>query len=110
MRDIKDVAVACWRLEKWVDKTNVEKKMAAKSALRILNEYLLENGIEIRDLTGERFSSGLSVEVIGNESEETDAEKLIIRETIKPVLLENGSVIQAGQVILAKKEESKIKE
>lgn len=100
MADITEIAVAAWRLEKWLDNVNVERKMAAKSALRAIKKYLSENNIEVIDLTGSKFDVGLAVSVVNNESDETDEDKLIISEMVKPIIKENGAVIQYGQVIL----------
>jgi LysM repeat protein len=100
MADITEIAVASWRLEKWLDNVNVERKMAAKSALRAIKKYLSENSIEVIDLTGSKFDVGLAVSVVNNESDETDEDKLIISEMVKPIIKENGAVIQYGQVIL----------
>lgn len=100
MTDITEIAVASWRLEKWLDNVNVERKMAAKSALRAIKKYLSENNIEIIDLTGTRFDVGLAITVVNNESDETDEDKLVISEMVKPIIKQNGSVIQYGQVIL----------
>jgi len=100
MADITEIAVASWRLEKWLDNVNVERKMAAKSALRAIKKYLSENNIEIIDLTGAKFDVGLAITVVNNESDETDEDKLVISEMVKPIIKENGSVIQYGQVIL----------
>ena len=38
--DIKELAVAAWRLEKWLDNLVVDRKMAAKSALRSIKKYI----------------------------------------------------------------------
>lgn len=100
MADITEIAIASWRLEKWLDNVNVERKMAAKSALRAIKKYLSENNIEIIDLTGAKFDVGLAITVVNNESDETDEDKLVISEMVKPIIKENGSVIQYGQVIL----------
>lgn len=100
MADITEIAVAAWRLEKWLDNVNVERKMAAKSALRAIKKYLSENSIEVIDLTGSKFDVGLAVSVVNNESDETDEDKLVISEMVKPIIKENGAVIQYGQVIL----------
>ena len=100
MADITEIAVASWRLEKWLDNVNVERKMAAKSALRAIKKYLSENNIEIIDLTGAKFDVGLAITVVNNESDETDEDKLVISEMVKPIIKENGAVIQYGQVIL----------
>jgi len=99
--DIKELAVATWRLEKWVDNLNYDRKMAAKSALRIIKKFLNASGIEIRDPLGSKFDPGLAVEVVNNESEETSNEEdLIIIETLSPYLYQNGELIQHARVII----------
>ena len=100
MADITEIAIAAWRLEKWLDNVNVERKMAAKSALRAIKKYLKENDIETLDLTGSKFDVGLAVSVVNNESDEVDEDNLIISEMVKPIIKERGAVIQYGQVIL----------
>ena len=103
MTDITELAVASWRLEKWLDRVNVERKMAAKSALRTIKKYLHEKEIEVEDLTGERFDVGLAVTVVNNESEEAEEDKLLISEMVRPIVKEKGAVIQYGQVVLNEK-------
>lgn len=99
--DIKELAVATWRLEKWVDNINYDRKMAAKSALRSIKKFLSASGIEIRDPLGSKFDPGLAVEVVNNESEETSNEEdLIIIETLSPYLYQNGELIQHARVII----------
>jgi hypothetical protein len=99
--DIKELAVAAWRLEKWVDNLNYDRKMAAKSALRSIKKFLTASGIEIRDPVGSKFDPGLAIEVVNNESEDADNEEnLIIIETISPYLYQNGELIQYARVII----------
>ena len=100
MADKTEIAIAAWRLEKWLHNVNVERKMAAKSALRAIKKYLKENDIETLDLTGSKFDVGLAVSVVNNESDEVDEDNLIISEMVKPIIKERGAVIQYGQVIL----------
>lgn len=97
--DIKELAISYWRMEKWLNNTNVERKMAANSALRSIKRYLEGNKIEVLDLVGQHFDSGLAVDVINNDVPEgTDDSKIIISETIKPIIMQEGAVIQFGQV------------
>ncbi len=44
--NIKDLATAVWRLEKWIDNVNVERKMAAISSLRNIKKYYLHKEME----------------------------------------------------------------
>ena len=110
MADIKELAIAAWRLEKWIDSINVEKKMAGKSALRSIKKYLEEAEITTEDWTGQKFDTGLAVIVINNEDEDCDDEDLIIVEMVRPVILEKGSVIEFGRVIIGSTPRSTIAE
>lgn len=101
MNNIIDLAVAYWRLEKWVANATVEKKMAANSSLRTMKRFLDANGIEIRDLTGQAFDYGMNLKVIHSDMPENDpTAKPIISEMIKPMVLQNGSVVSAGEVVI----------
>ena len=61
MTSIMELATAAWRLEKWLNNLKSERKMAAKSALRIIKKFLEENEIEIEDLTERKFDVGLAI-------------------------------------------------
>ena len=98
--DIKELAVAAWRLEKWLDNLHADRKMAAKSALRSIKKYISASGVEVVDPVGSKFDPGLAVEVISNEAEGTPEDQLIISETISPYIYENGELIQHARVII----------
>lgn len=98
--DIKELAVATWRLEKWLDNLVADRKMAAKSALRGIKKYISAYGIEIKDPIGAKFDPGLAVEVVNNENEDAEDSDLIIIETLSPYLYQNGELIQHAKVII----------
>ena len=99
--NIGDVALAYWRLEKWINDINVERKTAATSSLRIIKRYLDENGIELKDYVGRRYDAGFAIDVIGITTERSiPEEELIVSETLIPLILENGEVLKYGQVML----------
>lgn len=104
--DIKELAIATWRLEKWLDNLNAERKMAAKSALRSIKKYLSAIGVETKDPIGSKFDAGLAVEVVNNEAPELPEEELIIIETLAPYVYQDGELIQYARVIIG----SEIKE
>lgn len=104
--DIKELAVAAWRLEKWLDNLNAERKMAARSALRSIKKYIADSGVEIKDPIGAKFDPGLAIEVVNNEAEYLPEEELIIIETLSPYIYLNGELIQRARVIIG----SEIKE
>lgn len=98
--DIKELAVAAWRLEKWLDNLNSDRKMAAKSALRSIKKYIAALAVEVVDPIGSKFDPGLAIEVVNNEAPETPEEDLIIIETLAPYVYQNGELIQHARVII----------
>lgn len=98
--DIKELAVAAWRLDKWLSNLNVDRKMAAKSALRSIKKYLEASGIVVKDPLGAKFDPGLAIEVINNEAEDTPEDELIITETLSPYIYQDGQLIQYARVII----------
>lgn len=98
--DIRELATATWRLEKWLDNLNAERKMAAKSALRNIKKYISGCNVEVKDPLGSKFDPGLAVEIVNNESPETPEEELIIIETLAPYVYQDGELIQYARVII----------
>ena len=102
--NIGDIALAYWRMEKWVNEINVERKTAATSALRQMRRYLDENGIELKDYLGEKYDSGFAIDVIGRSTDKDIPEnELVVSETLTPLILENGEVLKYGQVMLGER-------
>ena len=95
--ELCSLATAIWRLKRWSDKN--QDVMEVKSVAYSLMKYITEQNIEIIDLTGERFNDGLAVSIIDS----SDDEQPYIVQMLKPIILQNGSVIQYGQVCLGKK-------
>lgn len=102
--ELSEFALNYWRLSNWVNNVNVERKMQANSALKKIGSYLDGQGIELRDLTGERYSDGFAADVIGIDSE-TDIpdDEMIVSEMVRPIILLNGTVVKYGQVVLGDK-------
>jgi len=98
--DIKELAVAAWRLEKWLDNLNADRKMAAKSALRSIKKYITASGVEVKDPIGAKFDAGLAVEVVNNEADGVPEEELIIIETLSPYVYQDGELVQHARVII----------
>lgn len=98
--DIKELAVAAWRLEKWLDNLNADRKMAAKSALRSIKKFITASGVEVKDPVGSKFDPGLAVEVVNNEAEDVPEEELIIIETLAPYVYQDGELVQHARVII----------
>lgn len=98
--DIKELAVAAWRLEKWLDNLNSDRKMAGKSALRSIKKFISASKVEVKDPVGSKFDPGLAVEVVNNEAECADEEDLIIIETLTPYVYQGKKLIQNARVII----------
>lgn len=101
MTDLKELAVAYWRLKKWVDERSTEKKLAAESSLRIMEEYLTSNGISVVDLTNQIYDAGLAAEIIFCENPEVPCENPVITETLRPIILQNNAVALNGQIVIS---------
>ena len=103
MSDIKSLAVAKWRLEKWLDKADIDKKLPAESSIRVISEYLEEQGIKIIDPSGQEYDTGLAVDVVCVEDTESKSRKpSVITQVMAPIVLENDEVISRGQVVISK--------
>ena len=98
--DIKELAIAAWRLERWLDNLNSDRKMAAKSALRSIKKYISASGVNVKDPIGSKFDPGLAIEVVNNEAGDSDEENLIIIETLAPYVYQNGELLQHARVII----------
>lgn len=98
--NIAELAVAAWRLERWLDNLNAERKMAAKKSLREIKKFLDASDIEVVDPLGWKFDPGLAVEVVNNEAEDVEDDKLLIIQTNSPIVKQNGAVTQYGKVVL----------
>lgn len=98
--DIKELAAAYWRLEKWLENLNSDRKMAAKSALRSIKKYISASRVEVIDPIGSKFDPGLAIEVINNEAEGLAEEDLVIIETLTPYVYQDGGLIQYARVII----------
>jgi len=98
--NIAELAVAAWRLERWLDNLQAERKMAAKSSLRSIKKFLDASGVEIVDPVGWKFDPGLPIEVVNNEAPDVDESDLIVIETNAPIIKKDDAPIQFGRVIL----------
>lgn len=105
--ELSELALNYWRLSNWVGNVNVERKAQANSAMKKMGAYLEKQGIELKDLVGEKYSDGFAADVMGIESE-TDLpdDEMIVIETVRPIIMLNGTVIKYGQVVLGDKVKS----
>ena len=99
--DIGELALAYWRLNKWVTNVSVERKSAAQGSLRQMKKYLDKNNVELLDFCGQKYDSGFAIDVIGVTTDKNlPEEEMIISETLCPLILQNGEILKYGQVML----------
>lgn len=104
---LEELAVAVWRLERWLDNLKVERKMAGVSALRVMKRFLSDLDVEVRDPLGAKFDPGLAIEVVNNEAEDAPEETLVIIETISPYVYQAGMLVKHAKVIIGTELEMK---
>lgn len=111
MGKIIDLSIAYWRLNKWVESAPIERKIAAENSLRTIKSYLDENNITVVDLTGQPYDPGLSVDIVYNENEDSSSENnLLVSEMMSPIIIQDGTVIQFGQVVVSNKTKESVAE
>ncbi|SFB81679.1 hypothetical protein [Butyrivibrio sp. YAB3001] len=99
--EIVELALAYWRLKRWVDKTEVDKKTSAYSSLRKIERYLNEQGVQLIGYDGQLYDIGLPVSV-ADEDEYLNCDKAIIEQTIEPTILLGETIVHFGKVLLMK--------
>jgi hypothetical protein len=101
---LTDLAVDCWRLQHWAFVSGHEnERVVARQVSRALSSFLSDIGLETRDLTGQPYDAGLSVEVVDAEEDASAPNGSVrIQEMIAPIVLRNGELIRGGQVALSR--------
>lgn len=98
------LATELWRSQKRLRRLAVssEDQELFESSFGRLFGIITDEGIEIKDQTGERYNDGMTTEVIHFEHDDNLlAGERIITETIKPIVIFEGEIIERGQVIVS---------
>ncbi len=103
---LDDLATAFWRLSKWLDAEDRGRSAPARHALRQIEKFLNTQEIEVQDLAGRAFEPGWAVTVI-DSTVSPDVEVEVVSETISPIVLCSGKVIQHGQIVTTRPEKEK---
>jgi len=101
-----ELAIEHWRLERWLAKLDQEDSIAhGRHVARQLNKFLSERELSVLDLAGQPYEPGLAVEVLDviHEQEMPD-DADVIDETVTPIVMWRGRVVQFGQVIIRRRE------
>lgn len=96
-----NVVLGYWKLRKWLNESEVERKNTAEKALMLIEKSIKEDSIELVDLTGRVYDVGLAVEVIRNDApDEKDDTKIIVTEMVKPIIVKDNKVTSFGEVVI----------
>ncbi len=106
LSSLVELAVEHWRLTRWLAKLDQEESAAhGRRVARQLGRFLSERELSVLDLTGQPYEPGLAVEVLDVFADEEMAHGPgVIDETVTPVVMWRGVVVQFGQVIVRRGE------
>lgn len=104
--DIVDLAIEVWRLQERVKKMSAamgKEDAASVFAAEKIRDIFSQIGIEVRDLTGQPYNEGMSLDVLARDypADENPTHR-IIQETISPAVYLDGELKKMSQVILGK--------
>lgn len=105
-KNIVDLGVEVWRLEKKFEKLNSslneDQLTSLHNSLMKLTRYLELNDIEVKDYTNQKYNDGMNLEVITSEKH-PDLEQSIVGLTDTPAILHRGQLIKRARVIIYEK-------
>jgi hypothetical protein len=100
LQSLAELAVECWRLERWAGDAS-ESAPRARHVARRMKSFLGAHGLEVLDVTGRAYEPGLAVEVLDAYADASlPAGARVIDETVSPIVLWRGSVVRHGQVVI----------
>lgn len=98
------LAEEVWRLDRRAKRASAlagEKALqGVRDSAERLRTVLADNGIEVQDHSGEAYREGSRLTVLHVEEEASGDQRLWISETVRPTVLIDGVVHDAGHVIL----------
>ena len=102
LASLAELAVECWRLERWAGEAT-ESPPQARHVARRMKSFLDAHGLEVLDVTGRAYEPGLAVEVLDAYADAAlPAGAKVIDETVSPIVLWRGAVVRHGQVVIRK--------
>src|SRR3712207_1595451 len=99
---LAELAVEWWRLDRRLSvEAHSPHSSHARHLARRLKLFLEERGLAVLDLTGQKYSPGLAVEVLDVVADATlHAGSEVIDETVAPVVTWRGAVVRHGRVVV----------
>lgn len=101
MGDYVELANSYYRLLRWVEAADVEKKNVALRSLDRIRRFLDESEVEVIDLTLQPFSEGWAVRVLKMDDTVPENE-LVFTKMVKPIIQIKGEMVQEGEVYVGK--------
>lgn len=102
LSSLAELAVECWRLERWAGDPS-ESPPQARHVARRMKSFLNAHGLEVLDVTGRAYEPGLAVEVLDAYADATlPAGAQLIAETVEPIVLWRGAVVRHGRIVVRK--------
>jgi hypothetical protein len=100
-----NLAIEQWRLAQWLQ-TSAHGASAgpARHALRKLQDFLKSHELEVQTLDGRVFDAGLAARVVDTvEDRSLPADRIMIVETLAPMVLWRGQVVRPAEVVTAQR-------
>lgn len=100
-----NLAIEHWRLAAWLQSSPDRAGAGpARHALRKLQDFLTANQLEVQTLDGRAFDPGLAARVVDSiEDKSLPPERVMIVETLSPMVLWRGQVVRPAEVVTAQK-------
>ena len=97
------IACEIWRLKKYYESNKDSLPIPVRHSIRKLYELLTGQDVTFIDREEKEFDPGLNFDVLAVEEDDFLPEgSIIIKKTIKPIILLKEKVLMAGEVILAR--------
>ena len=107
-RDMADLAIELWRLEKRLVKiesklSNDENKALCNSVEKI-RRFVQRNDIEVTDYIGQVYNEGMNLDILSSEKDPgLKLKQSVIYETHEPAVTYKGVLIRKAKVIIREK-------
>lgn len=104
LADLVKLGVEHWRLTDAMAKMpSGDDAAQVRHALRRIGEFLTGRELEVRPMNGQRFVAGLAARVVHSiDTPRLPAGTAVIIETVSPLVLWRGHVVQAAEVVTAR--------
>lgn len=103
-QELTELAVETWRvrhrLEKIKTNFNEDVWKSLSNSFEKINRFFEKHDLEIKDLTGEKYSPGISAIDIVSVEKDPKIKEDIIKETVEPAIFIKGQLVKKSLVIL----------